>query len=258
VKEGLPETMKRQLERDRDPPDRMYFSTACDAFQPDDRVQTATHGAMLQALEAGKEIGILTKGIIREDTFALLAKTPERVFVQVGLITVDPAIAKLVEPGAPAPAQRLDQMKRLIAAGIRTGARIDPILPGLTDSREALTDLFAALHDVGIPYAAVSYLFLRPGIRRSMAARGDRAIDAVLREYEGDCGITRKLGCGSEMLCMATETRETKYKLVKEIAAAHGVAITICGCKNGDIEESSCCEIAGPRGLGAKRKIIDH
>ena len=87
---------------------------------------------MLQALEAGKEIGILTKGIIREDTFALLAKTPERVFVQVGLITVDPAIAKLVEPGAPAPAQRLDQMKRLIAAGIRTGARIDPILPGLT------------------------------------------------------------------------------------------------------------------------------
>ena len=56
----------------------------------------------------------------------------------------------------------------MIGAGILVEARLDPILPGVTDDQESLERLCAALAEIGVRTIAVSVLFLRPAVVGSL------------------------------------------------------------------------------------------
>lgn len=64
------------------------------------------------------------------DTWELLRQHPGRVYAQVGLNSVDQALLDRIEPGAASAAERLQQIAKLVAAGIRTTVRMDPLFPG--------------------------------------------------------------------------------------------------------------------------------
>jgi DNA repair photolyase len=56
-------------------------------------------------------------------------------------------------------------MRRMADAGIRTGALIAPVLPGLSDSPEQLQDVVRAVRDAGGTITGPMPLHLRPGVR---------------------------------------------------------------------------------------------
>jgi DNA repair photolyase len=80
-------------------------------------------------------------------------KLAARVFITFSFSTTDDELAFRLEPGAPAPTERLDAMKTLAEQGFQTGASLMPLLPFVTDTSEALDEIYAKLCEAGARYA---------------------------------------------------------------------------------------------------------
>ncbi len=79
--------------------------------------------------------------------------------------TLDERAWRATEPGTPNPRRRIEAMRRLTAAGIRTGALIAPVLPGISDRRGQLAEVVEAVLGAGGRILGALPLHLRPGTR---------------------------------------------------------------------------------------------
>ncbi len=111
------------------------LGTNTDPYQPCE----AEHGVMREVLEVlsafRHPIAITTKGTLIERDIDLLAPLAAQGLVRVGLsiTTLDPVLARRMEPRAPHPARRLETVRRLTAAGIPVRIMAAPMIPGLSD-----------------------------------------------------------------------------------------------------------------------------
>ena len=142
----------------------VYFSPSSDLFQPLPEVLALGYRILEFLFSRGISIAFLSKGRIPDETMGLLLKHADKVRAQIGIITVDEGVQRVFEPNTAGPRERLKQIATLIDGGIATEARLDPILPGITDTTttNALSHLLSALTRVGVKHAAASVLFLRP------------------------------------------------------------------------------------------------
>jgi DNA repair photolyase len=76
--------------------------------------------------------------------------------------TVNTDLARILEPRAPRPDLRLDAVRKLNLAGIPTGVNCAPLLPGITDSAEALEALVIAAQQANATSIFAGPLFLKP------------------------------------------------------------------------------------------------
>ncbi len=176
--------LRRELARRRRAPGLVFFSTCCDPFTPVPQVLDCLHEAVGMLLDAGSLILVSTKCAIPERFVDLFAGRSDRVHVQVGITMADDAVRALVEPGAPPVAERLDTLGRLAAAGVPVEARMDPLIPSLTDAAPAFSSLCSKVAAKGVRDAVASHLFLRPAVERSMRGlkHGGWRFDAMARE----------------------------------------------------------------------------
>jgi len=226
-------------------PHAVYFSPSSDLFQPAPEVLELTHSVLEFLLSKGVGVAFLTKGVIPDCTLQLLIEHRELVRAQIGLITLEEGISRIFEPHAAGPERRLLQLETLIAGGIQAEARLDPILPGVTDSPELLDQQVARLAGVGVKRIAAGVLFLRPGILYWLKSRvSDRRMLALLLHgyQEGKQAVMR--GAQYPILNLSTEARRQIFERLEHAAAAHGIEIRICACKNADLARGSC-NIAG-------------
>ena len=100
------------------------------------------------------------------------------------ITTVDPALARRLEPRAPRPDLRFVAMKALADAGVATRLFIMPILPGLTDHEANLRSLLVAARDAGAVGAESNVLFLRPGTRETFLQFLAIDFPQLVPEYE--------------------------------------------------------------------------
>jgi DNA repair photolyase len=111
------------------------------------------------------------------------------VSVSFSIGTLDERVWRISEPGSPHPRRRIEAMRTLAARGIRTGALIAPILPGLSDRRDQLKEVIEAITDTGGQILGVLPLHLRPGTREhylSWLAAQDPALHTrYLAAYRG-------------------------------------------------------------------------
>jgi len=77
--------------------------------------------------------------------------------VTLSITTLDPEVARKMEPRASHPRDRLDAIARLSAAGIPVGVNVAPVIPGLTDHE--LPAILAAAKEAGAQWA--KYLIVR-------------------------------------------------------------------------------------------------
>ncbi len=118
-------------------------------------------------------MAFVSKGRIPERHRNLLATHAPPVQGRIGLITLDPRIAAAFEPGAATPEVRLAQAADLIGVHVSVEARLDPILPGVTEGADCLEPLCAALARIGVRKIAASVLFSPASSDRiAAAARG--------------------------------------------------------------------------------------
>jgi DNA repair photolyase len=160
---------------------------------------------------------------------------------QVGIITLDENIRSMFEPNAASIKVRIEQMAKLIAGGIAVEARLDPILPGLTDTPDVLPHLFATLAKVGVRRAAASVLFLRPSVVESLKRnlRNEKILQTLLGFYRD----AKRLAIHAErssVIALQLATREEIYGRVRSAAEKVGIELLICACKNPDLAHGTC------------------
>jgi DNA repair photolyase len=174
----------------------------------------------------------------------LLIDHADLVRAQIGLITLDEGIARVCEPHAASPRTRLWQLHSLVAGGVAAAARLDPIMPTLTDRPETLDRLFAALAQVGVKRAAAGVLFLRPGILYWLQRRVPGEMLAPLLAAYLEKGQAVMRGAEYPIQNLPLERRRGIFAQLQEAADAHGIRLDVCACKNADIAKGSC-NIAG-------------
>jgi DNA repair photolyase len=159
VKENAPALLRVELSRKKWVPQAVTMSAIADAYQPVERKLQLTRRCLAVLAEFRNPVGIITKNhlVTRDiDYLAELAKY-RAATVAVSLTTLDPVLAKTLEPRASPPSRRLAAIAELSAAGIPVIALTAPMIPGLNDHE--LPDLLAAAAQAGARTA--SYTVLR-------------------------------------------------------------------------------------------------
>jgi len=239
--ENTLEKLKNELARKRTKPQAVYFSPSSDLFQPVPEVLELGYRVLELLFSQGIGVAFLSKGHIPDKTVSLLLSHADKVRAQVGVITLDKDIKRMFEPNTASPGVRIEQIATLVAGGIATEARLDPVLPGLTDSKDALRQLFSALAKVGVKRAAISALFLRHSVVESLKRniRDREVLHRLLSFYEE----ARPMAIHAErssVTALPRARREEIYMSISRVAEEHGIELVICACKNPDLAHGTC------------------
>lgn len=82
------------------------------------------------------------------------------VLVTLSLSSLDEDVARVFEPGAPSPWERLEALREVREAGLRAGAALIPVLPFISDSEAQLEEIVKAAKYHGADYVFVGPLTL--------------------------------------------------------------------------------------------------
>ena len=233
--------LREELRRKRKKPTTVYFSPSSDPFQPIPEVLNMAYDVFKCLLESEIGVAFVTKGRIPERHQELFAAHAPLVQGRIGLITLDPVVAAAFEPGAATPEVRLTQAAELIRAHVPVEARLDPILPAVTDGEECLEPLCAALAGTGVRKIAASVLFLRPAVIGSL--RRHVKDQAMLKRMLDRFASAEPLAIHAEnsrVRALPTGARLEIIERLKSIAHRHGLEVLVCACKNPDISSGSC------------------
>ena len=233
--------LKEELPRKRKKPAMVYFSPSSDPFQPIPEVLKMTYDVFRFLLESEIGVAFVTKGRIPEQHRDLLAAHAPLVQGRIGLITLDPETTAIFEPAAPAPEVRIAQAAALIGADIPVEARLDPILPGVTDDPDCLESLCAALARIGVRKIAASVLFLRPAVTGSLRryVKDKRTLNRMLDCFAGAESLAIHAGA-SRVIALPASARLEIMQRLASIAQRYRMDVLVCACKNPDISNGSC------------------
>lgn len=159
---GIGAVLARELRVRSYKPAVIAIGTNTDPYQPVEREHRVMR-EVLEVLAAHRHpVAITTKGALVERDLDILGPMAGLGLVRVGIsvTTLDAGLSRALEPRAPAPARRLEMIRRLTAAGVPVRVMVAPVVPGLTDPE--MEAILAAAHDAGA--VAASWIMLRlPG-----------------------------------------------------------------------------------------------
>ncbi|MYN25579.1 PA0069 family radical SAM protein [Duganella levis] len=135
AKVNAPEMLRRELAKPGYEPQSIALGVNTDAYQPCERQYKLTRRVLEVLQECQHPVGLITKNsLIERDIDILSAMAAKRqAGVAITLTTLDPAIARTLEPRAAAPARRLRTIRTLTDAGIPVAVSIAPIIPFITE-----------------------------------------------------------------------------------------------------------------------------
>jgi len=233
--------LREELRRKRKRPTTVYFSPSSDPFQPVPEVLNMAYDVFRFLLESEIGVAFVTKGLIPERHRKLLAAHAPLVQGRIGLITLDSTVVAEFEPGAATPEVRLSQAADLIGAQVPIEARLDPILPGVTDGVDCLDPLCAALAGTGVGKIAASVLFLRPAVIGSLRRHvKDQVMLKRLLDRFANAEPLAIHAENSRVRALPIQARLEIIERLKSIAHRHGLEVLVCACKNPDISRGSC------------------
>lgn len=106
-----------------------------DPYQPLERRLRVTRQILEVLAEARHPVGIVTKSaLVCRDMDILTEMAHDGLAnVHVSITSLDPELARTMEPRASAPHRRLRALRELAAAGVPTGVMVAPVIPALTE-----------------------------------------------------------------------------------------------------------------------------
>src|SRR6266849_5394079 len=148
AKPDAPKLLERELSAAGYVPRTIAIGTNTDPYQPIER----EHQVMRRILEVldrfGHPVGIVTKSALVLRDLDILASMAQRNLAKVALsvTTLDPQLARVMEPRAATPSRRLDALRQLAAAGVPASVMVAPVIPALNDAEiERILDSAAAI-----------------------------------------------------------------------------------------------------------------
>ncbi len=128
--------LEREMRKASYVPQTMALGSNTDPYQPIERILKLTR-SVLETLERfGHPVSIVTKsaGVLRD--LDILQRMAARGLVRVwmSVTTLDPDLARRMEPRAATPARRLSAIAALSGAGVPVAVLTAPMIPGLNDA----------------------------------------------------------------------------------------------------------------------------
>lgn len=178
VKEDAPELLRKTFRSRGWQPEVVALSGNTDCYQPVERKLGLTRRCVEVFAEFRNPVAVITKSalVARDaDLFAALAEH-RAAHVNLSITTLDPELARRLEPRAASPERRLDAIRALARMGIPVGVMVAPVIPGLNDSE--IPRILAAAADAGA--SSAGWVLLR------LAKPLDEIFTAWLAEHYPD------------------------------------------------------------------------
>ena len=135
AKYDAPELLVKELARPTYRCSPIALGANTDPYQPIERKLAITAKVVDVLARHDHPLTIVTKssGVLRDLHLLAPMAAKDLAAVAVSVTTLDPALARKMEPRAAAPHRRLEAISELSAAGVPTVVMVAPIIPGLTD-----------------------------------------------------------------------------------------------------------------------------
>jgi len=135
VKRDAAQLLRRALLAPRWQPQVVALSGNTDCYQPIERRLGITRRCLEVFAEFRNPVGIITKNatIIRDIDILRRLSADGCVHVHISITSLDPEVARRMEPRASRPSRRLDAIGELTRAGVPVAVSVAPIIPGLND-----------------------------------------------------------------------------------------------------------------------------
>ena len=159
AKVNAAELLRRELAKPAYVPEHIAIGVNTDAYQPCERERKLTRQVLEVLSECRHAVGLVTKSSLIERDIDLLAPMAAQhlACAAITLTTLDPAIARTLEPRAAAPARRLRTIETLARAGIPVSVSVAPIIPFVTEPE--IEKILEAARDAGA--VGAHYVVLR-------------------------------------------------------------------------------------------------
>lgn len=135
VKHNAAALFRDFLSRDSWQPEPIIFSGVTDCYQPAERTFRLTRQCLDVAQQCNQPISIITKNaLVLRDIHVLSEMASRRLaHVNISITTLDPELARVMEPRTSIPVARLRAVETLVKAGVPVRVMVAPIIPGLND-----------------------------------------------------------------------------------------------------------------------------
>ena len=171
VKVNAADVLARRLRRLK--PGGVFTCSACDGWQPIEERYKLTRECCRLLLDAGFRLNILTKSRLVLRDLDILAGRNVRVGVTI--TTPDESWARIWEPGASFVSDRVEILRQAKSTGLETAVMFGPLLPEISDTDEALAQLFSLAAETGVDQVWTDMLNPRPRVWHS--------VQSVLRRH---------------------------------------------------------------------------
>ena len=252
VKHDAPKLFRAFLARDSWVPEPIALSGVTDPYQPCERQFRLTRRCLEVAAAAHQPISIITKNALVLRDLDLLGPMAADglVHVNVSVTTLDPTLARSMEPRASAPAARLRAVRDLSAAGVPVRVLVGPVVPGLTDAE--MPAILAAARDAGAGAAGYTMLRLplvvapvfREWLGRAFPDRAGR-VEGRVRDVRG--GRLNDSAFGRRM-CGTGEYAELIGRVFEVFARRYGL--------DGDLPGYDCSRFQPPADANGQGRLF--
>ncbi|MEX0569543.1 MAG: radical SAM protein [Candidatus Njordarchaeota archaeon] len=178
-------------------------SSATEPWQPIEEKYRLTRGCLEVIMRYRFPVHVMTKSklILRDidlikkiDMNAILPadlknKVKHGALVTFSISVLDKSIAKIFEPGAPSPEERIDTLQKIKEEGLSVGIAFIPVLPFISDSMEQLEEMIKISKDVSADYVFVGALTLFGFGKRIYYSLIEKYFPELLAKYKKLYGV---------------------------------------------------------------------
>jgi DNA repair photolyase len=160
VKESAPELLRRELSARSWKPQLLAMSGVTDCYQPIERKLQLTRRCLAVLAEFRNPVCIITKNFLVTRDLDLLKELAgfKAVQVNISINSLSSDLARVLEPRASSPRQRLAAVEALANAGVPVGVLVAPVIPALNDHE--IPSVLAAAKSAGAGWAGTEILRL--------------------------------------------------------------------------------------------------
>jgi DNA repair photolyase len=160
-------------------PQTVNLGGVCDSYQHAERDLKLMPEVLAELGKHNIPIVMSTKSTLILRDIDLLKSMDAQVAFTV--TTMNETVAKLIEPGAPSPKERISAAAELAGNGIKTGIHLMPIIPYLTSGADSLETVFRAAKNAGADYVLAGGLNLKGSTRQGF-------FDSVRQAFPSEFG----------------------------------------------------------------------
>ena len=238
--------LRAELSKRSSLPRAVCVCPGAEPFPPQSEIQAEVVRTVEVLAQRGIDAWLATRGYIRPFALASLTACREHIKLTVGLTTIDRRLQRTLEPLAASPRLRLRQIARLRDLGMTVQVALEPLVPGMTDTRANLVALLETLAGIGVRQITAGYLFLRPvqwdRIRRIWEPTG--LAEYLLPAFEHGPVLAGRATLPARFL--PKSQRQRGYAALMALAAEFGITVRLSRAANPDFQPPDKQPSPGP------------